>query len=146
MTTDDAWDRYDRGCAEFHARAFAAAAASFEEAAAALPAERSPWYNLGVACLHEGDRIGGFAADAGDLRVVSPNDRWYVRAIEAFTRALAIEPTYLSALVMRGHARRNRLDLEHARADWTEAQRLGDPHAARLLAQLDGAPRSARAR
>lgn len=59
------------------------------------------------------------------------------RAIEAFTRALAIEPTYTPALVMRGHASRNRLDTAAARADWLAAQRLGDPHAASLLAQLE---------
>jgi len=137
MTDDEAWSAYDQGCEQFHGGELEAAAASFEAAAARLPNERSPWYNLGVTCLHLGDRIGGFHVDAGDLRVVSPNDRWYVRAIAAFTRALEIEPTYTPALVMRGHARRKRLDTELARADWTTARQLGDPHAARLLAQLD---------
>lgn len=113
--------------------------ASFEVAAAILPSERSPWYNLGVACLQEGDRVGGFHLDRdrGDMRVVSPNDRWYVRSIEAFTKSLELEPGYTPALVMRGHARRNRLELDLARADWTAAQKLGDPHAAGLLARLD---------
>lgn len=134
--TDDGWSRYDHGCELFHAGRFAEAASSFEAAAAILPDERDPWYNLGIACLHEGDRIGGVHVDAGDLRVVSPNDRWYLRAIEAFTCALQIEPSYVPALVMRGHALRNRLEVDLARADWTEAQRLGDPHAAKLLAQI----------
>lgn len=136
MTDDEAWAIYDRGCEQFGEGQLESAIASFESAAAALPSERSPWYNLGIACLRQGDRVGGIHMIGDGLRVVSPNDRWYVRSIEAFTRALEIEPTYTPALVMRGHARSKRLDTELARADWTEAQRLGDPHAPRLLAQL----------
>jgi tetratricopeptide (TPR) repeat protein len=138
MTIDDGWSQYDRGCELFRARKFAESASSFEASAAVLTNERDPWYNLGIACLHEGDRIGGLHVETDGLRVVSPNDRWYIRAIEALTRALEIEPTYTPALVMRGHARRNRLDTDLARADWTAAQRMGDPHAAKLLAQLNG--------
>ena len=134
--SDDGWALYDRGCEEFQAGRFDDAAASFEAAAAVLPAERSPWFNLGVACLHAGDRMGGFHMRGDDVRVVSPNDRWYVRSIEAFTRALLIEPGHTPALVMRGHAHRKRTDDDRARADWIEAERLGDPHAARLLASL----------
>ena len=134
--SDDGWTLYDRGCEEFHAGQFEEAAASFEAAAAMLPNERSPWFNLGVACLKAGDRMGGFHMRGDDMRVVSPNDRWYVRSIEAFTRALAVEPSHTPALVMRGHAHRHRTDDALARADWTEAERLGDPHAPRLLATL----------
>jgi tetratricopeptide (TPR) repeat protein len=124
----------ERGDDAFHAGNFAAAVASYEAAAAALPRERRAWYNLGVACLHEGDRIGDVRALGADgRRVVSANDAWYVRAIDAFTRAHAIDPTDTPALVMRGHAWRNRLDEDKARADWTEAKRLGDPYAASLL-------------
>ena len=134
MTDDDFQAQLERADDAFHAGDFASAAASYEAAAAARPSERRPWYNLGVACLHQGDRVGGVAAIGTDgTRVVGPNDAWYARAIAAFTRALELEPAYIPALVMRGHAWRNRLDDDKARADFTEAARLGDPHAATML-------------
>jgi Flp pilus assembly protein TadD len=136
MSNEDALALEDRGIDEFHAGDFARAADSFAAAAALAPDERGPHYNLGIACLKEGDRIGGFAIDAGDVRVVSANDAWYRRAIDAFTRALAIEPTHQPSLVMRGHAHKKRLDDANARADWTAAETLGEPNAARLLASL----------
>ncbi len=79
------------------------AVSDFEAAARLMPNERDAFYNLGVSCLHQGDRVGGVhAVTTAGVHVVSPNDAWYRRAIEAFTRALELAPGDTKSLVMRG--------------------------------------------
>jgi tetratricopeptide (TPR) repeat protein len=108
-----------------------------------LPGERAAWYNLGVACLQKGDKVGGVAMlTTSGARAVSSNDVWYQRAISAFTRALEIEPTYTPALVMRAHTHANRLDEPRARADFIAADKLGDPVAMQALQRRLGAQKS----
>ena len=132
--SDQGWTAFERGSDHFRAGELADAIAAYEEAIRHMPTESRAHFNLGIACLHMGDRIGGVAIEAADgTHARSANDAWYVRAIAAFTRAHELEPDHAPTLHMRGQAHRKRLDDASARADFVAADRLGDPYAKEYL-------------
>jgi Flp pilus assembly protein TadD len=124
----------------FSARDFEGAAEGYRRAAELDGSFVTAWYNLGVALLHSGDRAGGMAMLGADgTRVLGgPAHGFYQRAVEAFSRAVALDPKHNRALVMRAFTHFNMVDDVRGRADLEAAVALGDPVAARELEKRFG--------
>jgi Flp pilus assembly protein TadD len=124
----------------FQERDFEGAAAKYRRAAELDDSFVTAWYNLGVSLLHRGDQVGGMAMLGADgTRVLGgPAHGYYQGAVEAFSRAVALDPKHNRALVMRAFTHFNMVDDVRGRADLEAAVALGDQVAARELEKRFG--------
>lgn len=129
---------YNLGVVQFKLGRLAQAIAAFDAAIAADPGDASAYYNRGVCHGQVAAAAGNLRIDGAGLTAVGGAGlARYARAIDDYTRALAIDERP-HVLVNRAVARHKLGQDADAIADLRRAIALGDPRAPRALKDFFG--------